>query len=346
MLPHLLLLVVVSGLSTAAALIPATSPSVPHRLVHLFDDGFWAENLAVRANGKLLITMIAPYPQVYQLDPLSPNPVPELIATFPNHLAALGIDEIKPDVFAVVANNFTNSARGSTLGSNTVYRVDMRTYDTNGEAKVSVLADIPDAVFLNGLTTIKGRPGGKILTADSFNGQILEVDTKTGTSQVWIDDPILHFPAGAIIDLGVNGVRYRQEDGFVYFSVLTRGTLGRVPYSPVGIRENSNTTKSIEVLAAADTILDDFIVAPNGDIYATGAGYNVLYLVKAGSGRLTPILGALDSLTLPGPTAARFGRTKRDCHILYVTTNGGVALPINGTLTEPGKVIAIDTRRL
>ncbi|KAK2011571.1 hypothetical protein LZ32DRAFT_679651 [Colletotrichum eremochloae] len=337
MLPCLPLLVALSGLA-AAAVLPATTPHVPNHLVHQFGDGFWAENIAVRSNGKLLITMIAPYPQVYQLDPLSPNPAPELIATFPNHLAALGIDEIKPDVFAVVANNFTFSSGASTLGSNTVYRVDMRTYEANGKTKVSVLAEIPDAVFLNGLTTVKSGPGGKILTADSFTGQIFEVDIKSGASRVWMDDPILHFPANGT-KIGVNGVRYRQKDGFVYFSVLARGTLARVPYSPHG-------NKEVQVLATANAPFDDFILAQNGDIYATGGSTNLLYRLKVGSGRLTPVFGASDSLALAGPTAARFGRTKLDRHTVYVTTNGGVAGPINGTVTEPGKVVAIDTSRL
>ncbi|KAK1593822.1 uncharacterized protein LY79DRAFT_551002 [Colletotrichum navitas] len=333
------------GLATAATL-PATTLNVPHRLIHQFNNGFWAENIAVRSNGKLLITMIAPYPQVYQLDPLLPNPVPELIATFPNHLAALGIDEIKPDVFAVVANNFTFSTGASTPGSNTLYCLDMRTYDTDGSLNLSVLAGIPDAVFLNGLTTIKGGAGGKVLIADSFTGQIFEVDVKNGASKVWIDDPILDFPADASIKIGVNGVRYRPEDGFVYFSVLSRGTMARVRYSPNGNREDNNDAKSIQVLAESNIPLDDFIVAPNGDIYATGGSDNVLYVVRAGSGRLTPFFGASDFLALAGPTAARFGRTKLDRHIIYVTTNGGVAGPVNGTITEPGKVVAIDTGRL
>ncbi|KAK2063123.1 hypothetical protein LY76DRAFT_468811, partial [Colletotrichum caudatum] len=314
-----------------------------HHLVHQFDNGFWAENIAVRSNGKLLITMIAPYPQVYQLDPLLPNPVPDLITTFPNHLAALGIDEIEPDVFAVVANNFTTSAGGSTPGSNTIYRLDMRTYDADGKVNVSVLAQIPDAVFLNGLTTIKGGDGGKFITSDSFKGLIFEVDIKSGSSKVWLDDPILHFPAGASLEIGVNGVRYRPEDGFVYLSVLTRGTLARVRYSPNGIREDNDKAKTIKVLATSKskTPFDDLIVAPNGDIYATGGADNVLYLVRAGSGRLTPCFGSSGSLALAGPTAVRFGRTKLDRHIAYVTTNGGVAGPVNGTITEPGKVVAI-----
>ncbi|KAK2030013.1 hypothetical protein LX32DRAFT_651854 [Colletotrichum zoysiae] len=244
MLPYLPLLAALSGLSAAAALA-TTTLGAPHHLVHQFDNGFWAENIAVRSNGKLLITMIAPYPQVYQLDPLAPNPAPELITTFPNHLAALGIDEINPDVFAVVANNFTTSAGGSTPGSNTIYSLDMRTYDADGKVNVSVLAQIPDAVFLNGLTTIKGGDGGKFLTSDSFKGQIFEVDIKSGSSKVWLDDPILHFPAGS---------GQRTSDSVFW--------------------------------------------------------------------------------------------TKLDRHIVYVTTNGGVAGPVNGTITEPGKVVAIDTRRL
>lgn len=326
-----------------AAALPLTINDAPHRIIHQFDNGFWAENLAVRSNGKLLITMVAPQPQVYQLDPLSPNPVPELIATFPNHLAALGIDEIEHDIFAIVANNFTLASFGSTLGSNTVYRIDMRSYDEHRKANVSVLADVPNAVFLNGFTTVKNGPGAVVLASDSFKGQIIEIDAKTGTSKVWLDTPSLHFPVGGL-GIGVNGVRYNQKDGFVYFSITTRGVVGRVLYKPHGTC--GNETKAIQTVATANTTIDDIIVAHNGDVFAAGGPANELYLIKKGSGRLSRILGETDSLELSGATAARFGRTKADGHILYVTTDGGVAAPINGTLTEPGKVVAVDTRGL
>lgn len=41
-----------------------------------------------------------------------------------------------------------------------------------------------------------------------------------------------------------------------------------------------------------------------------------------------------------------FGRTWKDRDILYVVTGGGLAGPVNGTLTEGGELIAIGTTRL
>jgi hypothetical protein len=51
----------------------------------------------------------------------------------------------------------------------------------------------------------------------------------------------------------------------------------------------------------------------------------------------------LDTLVLiEGNTAAKFGRTKSDRRMLYVTTNGGYTRLVNGTDVQGGRVLAID----
>jgi hypothetical protein len=51
----------------------------------------------------------------------------------------------------------------------------------------------------------------------------------------------------------------------------------------------------------------------------------------------------MTEMSVAGCTAAAFGRSKKDGKTLYVTTSGGQAVPVNGTVTEGGKVVAIDT---
>lgn len=55
-------------------------------------------------------------------------------------------------------------------------------------------------------------------------------------------------------------------------------------------------------------------------------------------------LGSITQLTVAGDTSARFGRTPGKFDTLYVSTAGGPAPPVNGTVTEGEKVVAIDTR--
>jgi hypothetical protein len=48
-------------------------------------------------------------------------------------------------------------------------------------------------------------------------------------------------------------------------------------------------------------------------------------------------------LTVAGDTACHFGRRQTDRKTLYVVTDGGLADPVNGTVVEGGKAIALDT---
>src|SRR2546429_191408 len=73
------------------------------REVWQFPNSTWIENLAVRPNGNLLVTILNT-PELYQVDPLDPRE-PALIHKFPRALGLLGIAEVDHDVFAVIAGN-------------------------------------------------------------------------------------------------------------------------------------------------------------------------------------------------------------------------------------------------
>ena len=64
------------------------------------------ENVAIRPNGQLLLTIITE-PCVYSLDPAASAPTPQLLYRFPSVTSMLGIAETSPDVFAVVAANYS-----------------------------------------------------------------------------------------------------------------------------------------------------------------------------------------------------------------------------------------------
>lgn len=68
----------------------------------------WVENIAVRSNGKILVTLINT-PQVWQIDPASH--IAELVHVFPHAISALGITEYEHDVFAVVSNTSSRKLR-------------------------------------------------------------------------------------------------------------------------------------------------------------------------------------------------------------------------------------------
>lgn len=49
-------------------------------------------------------------------------------------------------------------------------------------------------------------------------------------------------------------------------------------------------------------------------------------------------------MTLAGSVAPAFGTLPRDTDTLYVATSGGMVFPINGTIVEGGKIVAVDTK--
>jgi hypothetical protein len=72
---------------------------------------------------------------------------------------------------------------------------------------------------------------------------------------------------------------------------------------------------------------------------------NSIVKIEIPGGHTTVEVGGADNAVVAGVTAFAFGRTERDRHVLYATTNGGIASPPRGGVVG-GKVVAIDTSRL
>lgn len=94
--------------------VPRSSQSVTIYDVWQFPNGTWAENIAVRSNGQLLVTILSS-PELYEVDPFGLE-TPQLLQRFPNATGLLGIVELKEDVFAVVAGNYSTATLTSTNG--------------------------------------------------------------------------------------------------------------------------------------------------------------------------------------------------------------------------------------
>lgn len=84
---------------------PSPSSPITTNVIWQFPNETWIENLSVRSNGQILVTLLTT-PDLYQVDPLGKTK-PILIQRFSNALGLLGITEIEEDVFVVVAGNYT-----------------------------------------------------------------------------------------------------------------------------------------------------------------------------------------------------------------------------------------------
>ena len=305
-------------ISSLAIAIPQKSSADPHpqqdsqqslpvEVIHQFPVGNSVENLAVRQNGKILVTIID-HPELYQIDPLQVD-APRLVSnSFGPQTALLGIVETHPDIFYVVASNANVSTLKAT--SNSVWKVDMTSHRI--PAPTTKIADFPDAGFLNGMALLSNKEG-LILIADSTVGVVWRLSILTGEVRRIIDIPAMHMPPPPGLPLGVNGIKIR--DSVLYFTNSGLEALYRIP-----IHADGTATGDASVVASGLYGCDDLVFNDEGDVFVTlnTAGE----LIKVTSKGATTVLVNNFTLTLPNPTAVQFGRTSADRESLYISEDG------------------------
>ncbi|KAG0645186.1 hypothetical protein D0Z07_9233 [Hyphodiscus hymeniophilus] len=311
-------------------------PPLPYQVLHEFSDPTWVENLAVRTNGQLLLNILTA-PEMYLLDPVVSG-VPDLIFTFPEALGLGGIVELQTDIFYVNTGNFTLQT-GSVNGSAIVWRVDMRQVGRGDLNKVVVekVVEMPEALTLNGMDVLsRTESGGILLIADSGLGVLWKLDVTTKEYSTILALPEMKSPPPPSLQNGLDGIRVR--DGFLYFTNNEGDTFSRVLIDTQG--HAVGPTQSI-----AFPFGDDFAFDSKGNIWVTSDQGDRVIVLEAGRAYVNATVeGSSTQLTaVAGVTACKFGRSVATMHLLYASTNGGLSNPINGTLTEGGQVLAIDT---
>ena len=323
-----------SSLLSAAALfasIQAQSYSIQQ--VYQFDNAFSGvgyvniENIALReSNGQFLLNTVTGAIQA-QFNPQTSSA--ELIVNLTDALgngvpgSLTGIAESYPDVFTVAAGNFQFGPQvpggvAGITGTFSVWSIDL----TGHEAKASLITTIPEAGFLNGVTTIQGGHPDYVLIADSLNGLVYRVNVKTGEYRSTIASPLWLGNPG--IQIGINGVKV--QEGYLFWTNSAQSTFGAVPINV----EDGEATGPVTVFAAAPngTSFDDFAFKPStGEIFLATQP-NAISLIPR-EGQPIIVAGGGDDMTLNGPTACAFGP---DGCTLYITTAGGFgpAGPVSG----------------
>ncbi|CAN9118779.1 unnamed protein product [Alternaria alternata] len=316
----------------AAAALPASSQASV-RPVYQFDNGTWLENIAVRSNGNLLVTLID-RPSLYEINPFRNN-TPTLITNLEdetNTTSLLGITEMSPDVFVFIAGNFSVARAGSDAASYSVWQIDFNRGDLAKCEKVSEIEALPEASFLNGMTTLD-REQGTVLISDSVLGLVWRLNVWTGKYDVVLEDETMKPAEDTLLVLGINGIKI--FNGYLYYINALKGFFCRVEI-------NTSTGEAVGPYETLQTDLpgDDFVMSADGVAFIAENGGNSLERVDV-DGTRSLIAGGLNTTVVAGATAAAFGRTWKDQGVVYVVTSGGQAAPVNGTYTEGGKVVAV-----
>lgn len=333
-------------LAALAVPVLASPPTAHVSVLTTFPKPTWNENLAIRGNGDILVTRFDT-PEVYQVDPHNGNRL--LVHAFDasEYSGCLGIAEGNDDIFYVIAAPPYNEKLIKTNGTNTIFRVDMATFEISHgvvvcNATVTKVVDINAANLLNGMTAYSKD---YLLAADSLQGVVYGIDLTRKKYAVAVDDPKMkatYDTATPSTPLGVNGVKMSRSD--LYWTNTAGGFVARVPFSREGTLGNSTIAITNVPLA------DDFVIRDDGVAFICQNQVNTLsvaYLdTRAGhtnSVQASVIAGSPASTTLAGVSAAEFSRTKGEGYRLYLTTSGAEGKPINGTITVGSTVSYIDT---
>ncbi|KAK3665386.1 hypothetical protein LTR22_003616 [Elasticomyces elasticus] len=314
--------------------------TTPVRLLYEYPLGTWIENIAVRSNGDLLLTILN-VPHLDQLSPFKPNATPQTIYSFPNALTVSGIAEISADVFAMAVGNFTLTG-GPQQGSFSIWSVGFTTHGTLLEAHK--ITELPQASFLNGLCSVPGTGTGSsedILVGDLEQGLVYHVDTSTGDHRIAINNSLTAaFAVPVLGTVGVNGMHV--HDGNLFFTNTGQALFGKTPIHTNGTAADKPTI--IAHVLNSSLEFDDFAIKDNDAYLVTGSGNSIEWIELDGTLKGRIVAGSLNSTQFAEPTSCAFGRTEGDKHVLYVVTAGGLATPVDGDVSVGARVLAVDTR--
>jgi sugar lactone lactonase YvrE len=282
----------------------------PSQTIAEFPVNTFLENIAIDPQGNLFINSYEEG-KVYRVTPTGKV---ETFAQIEGNLAGIVID---PQGNLLVAGAMSDKTQA-------VFRIAQ-------DGTVETLITLPDAIFLNGMTPLTSD---RYLIADSFKGAIWEIDAISRTAEIWLQDDCLApsktnpspFPAA-------NGIKIYANT--LYVSNTQRQHLIRILIA-------NDDSAGIPELFLKEVNLDDFAFDVEGNLYAATHVYNSVVKISP-EGQVTTI--ATSGQGMAGSTAVAFGRANIDRTSVYVTTNGGMSLPLPSGI-EPGKVVRLDIGRV
>jgi sugar lactone lactonase YvrE len=281
--------------------------TLPHRIVAMWPEGTFVENIDIDASGTIYCT--AHNKELYRVR----GERVDVFATLPERINGIAIDGD-----GVIWLNGGGGFGGSKPSS--LWRVD-----ASGVAERWVT--IEEATFLNGMTL---HPDGRLMTVDSRSGGIYAIDRHEKRWSVWFKSEELK-PDPKVPGLpGANGIKIFSGAAFVSVT----GTLKIVR---IGVSANGDAT-ALSVFAER-LLCDDFAVDGAGNFYLTTHPLNTLVLMSA-DGKVRKTIAGPDA-GMVGSTACAFGVREGDRQGLYVTTEGGIAVPYQGQL-QSAKLVRVD----
>lgn len=293
-----------------------------------FPEHSFLENLAVRHDDSLLVTSL----NAKQLWFVPATGEPPIVLHTYDHLVT-AVVETEPDVFHVALTD------GYTTHESHLSRVDLRGWvPGKAEPKIETVLTFDDRVrALNGACLIAPDV---LLVADCFAGLIWRVDLPAASAKVWLaHESMEHDPLSTLKppQPGVNGIRYAERTGYLYYTSTAKKLFMRVPVDP---RTHAPAGEPERV--GGGRMADDFCLDEDAGVaYVTTHRENTIDRVplEPGSPARTLLGDPLD-LRLLGPSSMAWSRRRR--HTAYVTTDGGTTAPPPDGLVRPATVLRLE----
>ncbi|KAH8724781.1 hypothetical protein GQ44DRAFT_617348 [Phaeosphaeriaceae sp. PMI808] len=263
--------------------------------------GGWVECLAVRSNGAILATRLD-VPELWTVDPVTKTS--SKIASFPNALGLTGVAEISPDIFAVVAGNFSTTSFDIGNGSWAVWKVDL----TGTAPKQTLLRAIPEAAFLLGATAFNNDTA---FIADAGAGALYRISVTTGDYEIVLKDPAMKAPAGSFIAEGIHGVRYVPQTGNVYFTNTFGSTFNKFEVNKL----TGKPTGAITTITAKVETPEDLAIVEGTAL--------IMSLNGGGIFKVTPDGSSVKAVDVKSGSTVAFGRGTTDAKMIYFATSSG-----------------------
>ena len=306
-------------------------PTVTLAPVAFFPEKYFLENLAVRADGSVLITAVL-QKELWCVPPVQPGMVvdPVLVHTFDHPVT--GIVEVAPEVFVI------GLTEAYTTYESLLVRMDFTGWTPGGPVAPEIIYRFDEpARGLNGCCLLGP---GVLAIADCFAGLIWRVDLaddgRDATARVWLLHDTMAFDPDSDLppppQPGINGVHYSAHTGHLYYTSTAQKVFMRVAVDPVTL----NPSAAVEFVAAVDNADDFCLDDAAGFAYVTRHRANTIDRVplapRHGS-EVRHIAGDPFDERLVGPSSAAWGRRPAESgRVLYVTTDGGTTAPPHGII--------------
>ena len=291
-----------------------------------FPEGYFLENLAVRADGSVLVSSLL-HRELWCVPGPNPSPdvPPVLVHTFEN--IVMGIVEVEPEIFIVSLSD------GYTSHESHLARVDLTGWAPGDPISPEIIYTFDYRVrALNGGCLLAP---GVMLIADSFAGLIWRVDLDSGAhsarARVWMRHDTMAFDPDSDVapppQPGINGIHYGPKTGYAYYTSTAQQVFMRIPVNP----DTLQPAGTPEFVAAIDKTDDFCIDETAGFAYVTRHRGNTLDRVPLAPGHgseVRHIAGDPFNEALAGPSSLAWARGPADPgHVAYVTIDGGRTAP-------------------